>query len=135
MEDRNRERLILFEGILIGIYGNWLVSLLDRITFTKVLVVLGVALWFYQLFCVIISFTCLILMFAYRLFMTKKTLKSWDFAIFASGHLLCAFFALYIEMLNTSVSMLLHNVLFFIIGALLFFLIYICEIKLTIKFH
>lgn len=41
---QRNEQLMLFEGIVIGIYGNWLVSLIQMITFTTSLVAIQIIL-------------------------------------------------------------------------------------------
>ena len=39
-EEEIENRLALFEGIIIGIYGNWLVTLIQIISFNSSLIIL-----------------------------------------------------------------------------------------------
>ena len=123
-----REGLALFEGIIMGIYGNWLISAVDKITFTNVLIFLGNPLWWYQLVCMISSFASLIALLGLGVFRPRWLFRNrWVsrlyIAVLASGHLLFIYCALYVEGFS------FQNFLFFVIGCMLFFLIYISELR------
>jgi len=115
------DALTLFEGILIGIYGNWLVSFIDKITFTKSLDFFGISLWLYQPLCILFSFACLILLVGLGIF-RRKELTPYNVMIIAIGHFIGLWASLYVE------GFTFHNLFFLSIGGILFFLIYASEI-------
>ena len=120
------DRLPLFEGIIMGIYGNWLISAVDKITFTQVLVVLGYPLWWYQQLCMICSFAFLILLVGLGAFRPRQIFRTrWAvpyYWILGVGHLVFILCALYVEGLSP------RNLFFFAMGCILFFTIYSCEL-------
>jgi hypothetical protein len=116
----NGERLVLFEGIILGIYGNWLISLVERISY-KPFAVLGPLADWYQPYCLLASFGCLSLLVALGVFQPKY-LSRWLVALTAVGHVSANYAVLYVEGVN------LENAVFFLIGAVLFFLIYLVEL-------
>jgi len=122
LEGRNRlERLDLFEGIVIGIYGNWLISLVDKITFTRVLVLFGITLWGYQPICLVLSFAFLLLLVGFSIFRPNLvTIRS--VLVLSVGHFVGNWCALYVE------GFTIKNTFFLVIGTLLFCVIYICEL-------
>jgi len=118
-------RLDLFEGILIGIYGNWLISLVEKITFTKVLVLFGFPLWWYQPFCIVFSFVSLILLIGFGIFrpdyLRGKVGRFWVLVL-SFGHIMGISLALRLEV------EFVQNYFFFGVGGLFFLLIYGCEL-------
>jgi len=66
-----REDLNLFEGIIIGLYGNWLISLIDKIDFEKI-TRLDIALQVANVGMLIVSFLFLILFFGYSIIKTRS---------------------------------------------------------------
>lgn len=113
------ERLVLFEGIIMGIYGNWLISAVDKITFTQAL---------FQLFFMISSFAFLILfvgswIFRPRWLFRNRRVGRYNVAVFGAGHLIFIYLALLAEGFS------FKNLFFFTIGAILFFIIYYIELR------
>jgi hypothetical protein len=51
---QKNDQLMLFEGIIIGIYGNWLVSLIQLLTFPPAIVIAQVSLTLISLFSLVI---------------------------------------------------------------------------------
>jgi len=80
-----RDRLNLFEGIVIGIYGNWLISLLDKITFTRVFVIFGISLGWLQPLSLFLSFFSLLILFSYSIFAPHVVTKKF-WALVGIGH-------------------------------------------------
>jgi len=118
----NQERrLDLFEGLVIGIYGNWLISFADKISFEKFLV------W-YQPLCVALSFFTLIVLFAFSMF-RPKLVTEWFGFIIGFGHLVGNCGALLAE------GLLQKNDLkvFFSIGSVLFLIIYSIELQRIVQ--
>lgn len=117
----NISRVNLFEGIIIGIYGNWLISFVDSIAFTKSLYFFGHELWFYQPVCMIFSFVCLILLIAIGIFRAELLTRGLV-VILAIGHFVGMWASLYVE------GFTFKNSFFLGIGGFLFLLIYSCEL-------
>jgi len=115
-----RDRLLLFEGIIIGIYGNWLISLIDKISFTKNLIISGIEIPFVQPILILISFACLILLIAIEIFQ-PRLLTRWSVAIIANIHWVTYWFVLLGE--DTAPK----TIMFLLIGILLYMMIYFCE--------
>jgi len=114
-------RLNLFEGIIIGIYGNWLISLLDKISFTKALVIGETQFWYYQPFCIATSFVCLLLLVGIGV-LKEQLLTRGLVVTLAFGHLTANSAAFFVEGYTFS------NSFFLAIGILLFWLIYTSEL-------
>jgi hypothetical protein len=114
-------RLNLFEGIVIGIYGNWLISFLDKISFTKALVISSTQIWLYQPFCIAFSFVCLLLLIGIGV-LKEQLLTRGLVIMLAFGHLVANWAAFFVEGYTFS------NIFFYAIGILLFSLIYISEL-------
>jgi len=114
-EEEIESRLALFEGIIIGIYGNWLVSLIQIISFVSPLIIL-------QSILTIISLGSLIGLFAIGIFGGR--LKSRIEVILLSfGHFLPICIVLIMERL------LIKDAFFLMIGGILFIMIYYAEFK------
>jgi hypothetical protein len=113
-------RLNLFEGIVIGIYGNWLISFLDKISF-KALAIGEAQYWSYQPFCIAFSFVCLLLLVGIGV-LKEHLLTRGLIVILAVGHFLGNWAAFYVEGYTFS------NGFFLAIGTLLFLLIYFSEL-------
>jgi hypothetical protein len=110
-------RLNLFEGIVIGIYGNWLISFVDKLSFGEVLV------W-YQPLCIFSSFFSLLLLFAFSIFRPRVVTRSFGFLL-GFCHVVANFGALYAE----GLADMLDLKVFYWLGVALFLLIYIVEIR------
>jgi len=118
----NRDRLSLFEGIIIGIYGNWLISLLDKISFTKVTVIFDIVFWWYQPTCMILSFSCLILLVFFSIFRPHLVTRRLVFTL-ATGHFVGNYAGLWAE------GFTIKTLFFLLIGTFLFFILYFIEIE------
>jgi len=114
-EKEIESRLALFEGIIIGIYGNWLVSLIQMISFLSPLILL-------QSILTIISLGCLIALFAIGIFGSQLESRI-EVIVFSCGHFLPLCVTLIIERL------LINDAFFLMIGGILFIMIYYAEIK------
>lgn len=117
----DNDRLALFEGIIIGIYGNWLISLIEKISFTTPLIIAGYSLSWFQPFLIILSMACLISLIAIGIFRGELE-RRWEVVILAIGHFapICA--SLYTE------GLFLKDIFFLGIGGILFSMIYISEL-------
>ena len=73
-------RLVLFEGIIIGIYGNWLVSLIQMISFASVLIIL-------QSILTLISLASLVALLAIGIFGSRLESRI-EVVILSCGHFL-----------------------------------------------
>ncbi len=104
--------LDLFEGILIGIYGNWIISLVDKVNLDQ---------W-YKPIAVIVSFICLILFFLVRVFKPELMLENRVLLLYL-GH---AFGIAW------SLDYTVHNALFLGVGAILFIAIYKIDMERVI---
>ena len=113
------ERITLFEGIIIGIYGNWIISLLDKITYSK-----DVGLWgiLYQPYCIFISLICFIILFIYTTFRPNSLPKRF-IVLLSFGHIIGYYAALSVEGLD------IKTIVFYLIGFSLFLIILICELS------
>ena len=115
-----RDRLNLFEGIVIGIYGNWLISLLDKITFSRILVLYGISFDYLQPLSLLLSFSTLLILFAYSIFAPHVvTRRFW--AIVGVGHLVGNYGALWVE------GYTLKFAFFYVVGLVLFTILYYFE--------
>ncbi len=110
-----KSRLALFEGIIIGIYGNWLVSLIQIISFNSPLILL-------QSLLTIISLSCLIGLLAIGIFGSRLESRI-EVVFFSCGHFLPICITLIIERL------LVKDAFFLMIGGMLFIMIYYAEFK------
>ena len=116
----NKERLSrmnLFEGVVIGIYGNWLISFIDKISFE-----FAVYQGLYQSLCVGGSFATLLMLFAFSIFRPALVTRRTGF-ILALGHAVGNYGALWAEGWTTK----LHT--FYWIGTFLFAIIYFIELQ------
>jgi hypothetical protein len=105
--------LILFEGIIIGIYGNWLITLIQLISFTTAYIL-------FQIVLTIISLVSLIFLLAIGIFGGRLETRL-ETTFLAFGHFLpiCITFA--IE------GLLIQDTFFLTIGGILFFMIFYAE--------
>ena len=108
-------RLVLFEGIIIGIYGNWLVSLIQMISFASVLIIL-------QSILTLISLASLVALLAIGIFGSRLESRI-EVVILSCGHFLPICATLMIERL------LIQDAFFLMIGGILFIMIYYAEFK------
>ena len=115
-------RLSLFEGIVIGIYGNWLISFVDRISFTKALVIGDTQYWLYQPIAIGFSFACLLLLVGIGVLKEHLLTRGLVFTL-AVGHFAANWATFYVEGYTFS------NGFFLAIGTLLFLLIYTSELS------
>jgi hypothetical protein len=107
------DQLMLFEGIIIGIYGNWLVSLIQLITFSAVLLIHQIAL-------ILLSLLSLVILLAVGVFGGK-----WE------NHYVVLVLA-FLHYVPLCISLLLQNppiqdLFFLLIGGILFSMIYMAE--------
>lgn len=116
----NNDRLSLFEGIIIGIYGNWLISLIDKISFTTPLIIGGYSLSWFQPFLIIFSIACLISLLAIGIFGGKLETR-WEVVILGMGHFIPICASFYVE------ELILKDYFFFSVGGILFLIIYTTE--------
>ncbi|WP_455276341.1 hypothetical protein [[Eubacterium] cellulosolvens] len=116
----NDDRLNLFEGIIIGIYGNWLISLIDKISFTMPLIIAGHSLFWFQPVLFILSITCLIALVAIGVFGGKLETR-WEVVILGMGHFIPICASFYVE------ELILKDYFFFSVGGILFLIIYTTE--------
>jgi hypothetical membrane protein len=107
------EQLMLFEGIVIGIYGNWLVSLIQMMTYTGSLVFLQAAL-------TLISLLSLVALLAIGVFGGRLE-NHYIVLILTFLHYLPLCAALAIE------GLALQDAFFLVIGGILFSMIYMAE--------
>lgn len=114
-EEEVESRLALFEGIIIGIYGNWLVSLIQIISFNSPVIIL-------QSILTIISLSCLIALLAIGIFGGRLESRV-EVVTLSFGHFLPICITLIIERL------LIQDAFFLMIGGILFIMIYYAEFK------
>lgn len=107
-----REITTLFEGIIIGIYGNWLISLVDKISFD----------FFHQRIVITLSFGCLVIL-VFLGYIRPDLQKRWVVTTLSWGHLLFNFVAFIGEEITNKV------VAFLGVGMFLFLVIFICEVE------
>lgn len=115
-------RMNLFEALVIGIYGNWLISFVDKISFLKFPISLNVFSWGYQIVCVALSFATLLILFAYSIF-APNAVTRWFGPLLGFGHIVGNYGALYAE------EFTMPLIVFFSIGVALFLVIYIIELR------
>ena len=117
----NNGQMILFQGIMIGIYGNWLMSLIEKISFTTPLIVGDYSWTWFQPFLIILSLVCLISLIAIEVFGGKHETRL-EIIILGLGHFAPICISLYAE------DLILKDLFFLGIGGLLFFMIYTSEL-------
>lgn len=115
-------RMNLFEVLVIGIYGNWLISFIDKISFLKEPVVLGVIFSGYQVWCVGLSLATLLLLFAFSIFLPNAVTRWFGF-ILGIGHVVGNYGALFAE------GFTMPLLVFYSIGVVLFLIIYTIELR------
>ena len=119
-EMSDSDRHSLFEGIIIGIYGNWLISLIEMISFTEPLVIGTLSLVWFQPFLIILSILCLIALVAIGIYGGKLE-THWEVILLAIGHFTPISISLYVE------GLIIQDIFFLAIGAPLFSMIYVVE--------
>lgn len=107
------EQLMLFEGIVLGIYGNWLVTLIQLVSFTATLVDVQIAL-------ALVSLVSLIALLAVGVFGGKLE-NHYVVLLLAFLHFIPLCITLAMERL------LPQDAFFLIIGGILFSMIYMAE--------
>ncbi|MFX0086043.1 MAG: hypothetical protein ACFFAU_10225 [Candidatus Hodarchaeota archaeon] len=105
-EEEIESRLALFEGIIIGIYGNWLVSLIQMKSFLSPLIIV-------QSILTIISLSSFVVLLAIRIFGSRLE-SPIEVFILSCGHFLPICITLIIERL------LIQDAFFLMIGGILF---------------
>ena len=110
---RTNEQLMLFEGIIIGIYGNWLVTLIQLITFTSALIIP-------QILLTLLSLLSLVILLALGVFGGKWE-NHYVVLILAFLHYIPLCISLALERL------LIQDGFFLVIGGILFSMIYMAE--------
>jgi hypothetical membrane protein len=107
------EQLMLFEGIVLGIYGNWLVTLIQLVSFTATLIAIQVALS-------LVSLVSLIALLAIGVFGGKLE-NHYVVLMLAFLHFIPLCITLAMERL------LIQDAFFLMIGGILFSMIYMAE--------
>jgi len=120
-------RLNLFEAVIFGLYGGWLISLVDKISFSDRIVgffftVLGTPSWVYQGSCLGLSFVTLLLLFGFSMFKPNFMTRRMAFVL-GFGHIAGNYAVLWAEGLTSRL------VIFWAIGTCLFFIIYAIELR------
>jgi len=116
----NGENISLFEGIIIGLYGNWLISLIDKISFTQPLRVGGLSISWFQPFLFLVSILSLIGLIAVGIFGGRLETRK-EVSILSIFHILPIGLSFYLE------DLLLKDLFFLSIGGILFAIIYSTE--------
>ena len=106
-------RLSLFEGVIIGIYGNWLVTLIQMISFISPLIII-------QTILATISLLSLVALVAVGIFGGKLGNK-FEVVILSIGHFLPICITLIMERL------LIQDAFFLFVGGLIFFMLFYAE--------
>jgi len=117
---KNGENISLFEGIIIGLYGNWLISLIDKISFTQPLKNGGLSISWFQPFLFLISILSLIGLIAIGIFGGRLETRK-EVSILSIFHILPIGLSFYLE------NLLLKDLFFLSIGGILFAIIYSTE--------
>jgi hypothetical protein len=114
-------RLNLFEALVFGIYGNWLISFVEKISFLKYPASFSIFGGAHQGVCVGLSFSCLLILFAYSIFRPQDTTK-WFVYILYVGHIVGNYGAFSAE------GWTISNLAFSFIGTILFVIIFFIEV-------
>jgi len=122
MNEDRLNRLNLFEALVFGIYGNWLISFIDKISFLKFPVSFNIFFWSYQFVCVALAFSSLLLLFGFSIFRPNETSKLFMYIMYL-GHAIGIFGAFTVEGWTVS------NLSFYFIGLTLFLIIFLIEGK------
>ena len=112
-EKEIQERWFLFEGIIIGIYGNWLINLILLISFNSDFLII-------QTLLIVLSFVSLILLLAFGIFSGRLETK-FEVIILTFGHFIPICITLIIERL------FFPDIFYLFIGGILFFIIFYSE--------
>jgi len=116
----NGENISLFEGIIIGLYGNWLISLIDKISFTQPLRIGGLSVSWFQPFLFLVSILSLIGLIAIGIFGGRLETRK-EVSILSIFHILPIGLSFYLE------NLLLKDLFFLSIGGIQFAIIYSTE--------
>jgi hypothetical protein len=119
MSDSN-ENVALFEGIIIGLYGNWLISLIDKISFTQPLRIGGLVIQWFQPFLFLVSILSLIGLLAIGIFGGRLETRI-EVLVLSIFHVFPIGLSFYLE------DLLLKDFFFLAIGGILFAIIYSTE--------
>lgn len=117
---KNGENISLFEGIIIGLYGNWLISLIDKISFTQPLKIGEIIISWFQPFLFLVSILSLIGLIAIGIFGGRLETRK-EVLILSIFHILPIGISFYLE------NLLLKDLFFLSIGGILFAIIYSTE--------
>lgn len=116
----DKDKTALLEGIIIGIYGNWLISLFDKLTFSSTPKLFQIEEYIFQAFFIILSIICLILLLSFGIFGGRY--ESHHEVIFLGfGHIFPIILSLSIQQFQ------IKDILFLSIGIILFSMIYLAE--------
>jgi hypothetical protein len=123
MAEQRLKRLDLFEVVVFGLYGNWLITFLsDKISFEKFPLGFNVFGSWYQEVCVALAFGCLLFLFALSVFRPDLT-RWWSLFVIYMGHTVSIYMAFVVE------GMEKPNLIFMVIGLALFYLTFIIELR------
>jgi hypothetical protein len=76
MRDDKLTKLTIFEAILFGIYGNWLISFVDKLTFPNTNILTSLEVGF-----VSVSFVSLFLLISWSIFQPQKLTRFWTIVL------------------------------------------------------
>jgi hypothetical protein len=116
------DRLTIFEALLFGIYGNWLISFVDKITFLNATPLFTVLKLSFALF----SFVFLIILVFWSLFQPQRLSKKRIIGL-GIAHFVCNSGTLFFEVLGDTPKFIGVYGLFVVIGAIMFSII--CNIQ------
>ena len=118
-QEQQLNRLTIFEALVFGIYGNWLISLLDKVSFDKSVWIFG--LWF-QPFWILMSFFTIILLFFCSIYRPKFVTGNFGILL-GFGHAASNYLVLWAE------GIFIKLFFFYWIGTVLFFVLYPIELR------
>ena len=121
MSEAELNRWSLFEALLFGIYGNWLITFLDKVSFLRAPIYLNIFGFWYQSVCVGLAFFCLPLLVYLSIFKPMQTRRSYILIAYL-GHFVGILGALSVE--SWTISLLI----FYLIGVAFFIAIYVIQV-------
>jgi hypothetical protein len=122
MSEAELNRWNLFEAILFGIYGNWLIAFLDKVSFLKAPINFNIFGFWFQSVCVGLAFFCLPTLVYFSIFRSKEVTRGLILVLYL-GHIIGVLGALFVEEWTASL------LVFYLIGFSLFIIIYSIQIQ------
>lgn len=120
------DRLTIFEAVVVGIYGNWIISFLDGLNFTNKGTILGFSIPYIQGLLVGFTFFTLLIFFVYTIFSPESVTKFFAL-IMAIGHIVGIGAIFQLEVM-TPEGMTMKTWLFYILGIWLYSILFLTEI-------